>query len=312
MSRKRKQPKGAPGFLQTLSNPPDGSWPQGTFYHGTRIGLLVLLAVAITLLFPSDPGQSVVRYQVGDVAREDMAAEIGFAIPKDSVELERQRAEAEAAVPPVFLYDAETQGRIEADLNRFFDRIQEAVEAGGRPAVEKVLEEEDLPSLVEKAESFLNPDDVRALRRSSLELVREFADRVLDSDYEGSVQSAGQIHIWANGVDEGNLDSGNLLWGTDFFTAAIGALGPSTSEFQSNVRLLLIHFFHSPYTPDVSRTETRRLEARSVVPTTQGTVVEGEYIVRRGVQIGPSELQRIAGHRLALQSQGRIREMGRD
>ncbi len=57
MSRKRKQPKGAPVFLQTLSNPPDGSWPQGAFYHGTRIGLLVLLAVAITLLFPSDPGQ---------------------------------------------------------------------------------------------------------------------------------------------------------------------------------------------------------------------------------------------------------------
>ncbi|MFH1766401.1 MAG: HDIG domain-containing metalloprotein, partial [Gemmatimonadota bacterium] len=312
MSRKRKQPKGAPVFLQTLSNPPDGSWPQGTFYHGTRIGLLVLLAVAITLLFPSDPGQSVARYQVGDVAREDLAAEIGFAIPKDSVELERQRAEAEAAVPPVFLYDAETQGRIEADLNGFFDRIQEAVEAGGRPVVEEVLREENLPSLVEKAESFLDPTDLRALRRNSLELVRQFADRVLDSDYDGSVQSAGQIHIWANGVDEGHLDSSELLWGTDFFTAAIGALGPSTSEFQSNVRLLLIHFFDSPYTLDVSRTETRRLEARSVVPTTQGSVVEGEYIVRRGDQIGPSELQRLAGHQIALQSQGRIREMGRD
>ena len=310
MSRKRKKQIRAPIFLQALSKPPDGSWPQGAFYHGTRIGLLVLLAAAITLLFPSDTSRTVL-YQEGDVSREDLAAEVGFDIPKDPVELERQRAEAAAAVPPVFLYEADTQDRIETRLNGFFDRIQEAVEAGGRPAVEDVLEMESLPSLVEKADYFLGPIELQALRRESLSVVRQLVDRVLDSDHEGAVLSAGRIHVWADGV-ESHLDAGELLWGTDFYNAAVQALGPSTSEFQDIVRLLLIHFFESPYALDGRRTAARLSEVRSAVPTTEGSVVAGAYIVRRGDQIGPSELRRLTAHRTALQSQGLIRELGRE
>jgi len=311
VSRKKKKQIRAPVILQTLSKPPDGSWPQGAFYHGTRIGLLVLLAAAITLLFPSDTGRTVDLYQEGDVGREDLAAEGGFDIPKDPVELERQQAEAAAAVPPVFLYEANTQDRIETRLNGFFDRIQEAVEAGGRPAVEDVLEEEALPSLVEKAENFLSPIELQALRQASLSVVRQLVDRVLDSDHEGAVLSAGRIHVWADGVER-HLDVGELLWGTDFYNAAVQALGPSTSEFQDIVRLLLIHFFESPYTLDVRRTAARLSEVRSAVPTTEGSVVAGAYIVRRGDQIGPSELRRLTAHQTALQSQGLIRELERD
>jgi putative nucleotidyltransferase with HDIG domain len=312
VSRKKKKQVQTPDFLQTLSVPPDGSWPQGAFYHGMRIGLLVLLAAAITLLFPSDTGRTFSLYQVGDVVTEDVAAEVGFEIPKDSVELERQRAEVAAAVPPVFLYHADTQGRIENRLNGFFDRIQEAVEGGGRPAVEAVLVEEELPGLVENVENFLSPIELQALRQASLSLVRQFVPRYLNSEHEAAVLSAGQIHVWAGGVDEGHLDADGLLWGTDFYAEAMGTLGPSTPEFQSMVRQLLTHFFESPYSLDPARTDARLSEARSAVPTTEGSVVEGEYIVRRGDQIGPSELRHITAHQNALQSQGLVRELGRD
>jgi len=307
---KKKQIR-APNFLQNLSGPPDGSWPQRAFYHGTRVSLLVLLSAAITLLFPSESRRSVALYQGGDVARADEAAEVGFDIPKDPEELERQQAEAVAAVPLVFEYDADTQGRIEFRLNGFFDRIQQAVETGGRPEVEKVLRDEGLPSLLDEAENLLNPIELQALRQASLSVVRQLVDRFLDSDHGDAVQSAGQIHVFRGGT-EGALDADELLWGTDFYIAAVETLGPSTSEFQSIVRILLSNFFDSPYVLDENRTTARQSQVRSAVPTTEGSVVAGEYIVRRGDQIGPSELRRLTAHQNVLQSQGLLRELGQD
>ena len=311
MNRKKKKQIRAPDFFQNLSGPPAGSWPQRAFYHGTRVSLLVLLAVAITLLFPSESRRRVALYQEGDVARADEAAEVGFDIPKDPEELERQQAEAVAAVPLVFEYDADTQGRIESRLNGFFDRIQQAVEAGGRPEVEKVLRDEGLPSLLDEAENLLNPIELQALRQASLSVVRQLVDRFLDSDHEDAVQRAGQIHVFRGGT-EGALEADELLWGTDFYIAAVETLGPSTSEFQSIVRILLSNFFDSPYVLDENRTTARQSQERSAVPTTEGSVVAGEYIVRRGDQIGSSELRRLTAHQNALQSQGLLGELGKD
>jgi len=310
VSRKKKQIR-APVFFQNLSRPPDGGWPQRAFYHGTRVALLALLAAAITLLFPSEGQRIPDAYQEGDVATADEAAEVGFDIPKDPEELERQQADAAAAVPLVFEYDPDTQGRIESRLNGFFDRIQQAVEAGGRPEVEKVLGDEGLPSLEDETGVFLNPSELQALRRASLSVVRQLVDRFLDSDREGAVQRAGQIHVFRGGT-EGAMGADELLWGTDFYIAAVETLGPSTSEFQSIVRILLSYFFDSPYGLDENRTTVRQSQARSAVPTTEGSVVAGEFIVRRGDQIGPSELRRLTAHQNALQSQGLLGELGRD
>jgi putative nucleotidyltransferase with HDIG domain len=312
VSRKRKNQVKPPLILQSLSKPPDGSWQHGAFYHGMRIGLMVLLAVAITLLFPSEVRRTVALYQVGDVATEDVAAEVGFDVPKDSVELRRQQDEAAAAVPQVFEYDPTTEGRIEARLNGFFDRIRDAAEVGGRPAVEEVLRTEGLQALASNSDYFLNPADLETLREACLEAVREYVDRFLESEYGNAALSAGQIHRWGNGIDLGPVNASDLLWGTDFITTVVGSLGARTSQFQAIARSILIYFFESPYSLDRSRTEARLAEARSAVPTTERTVVQGEYIVRRGDQVGPSEQRALIAHSAALQSRGLIREMGRD
>ncbi len=324
MSRKKKKKQvGAPDFLQTLSKTPDGSWPQGVFYHGTRIALLVLLAAAITLLFPSgdtrtadpfpsgDP-QTVDLFPEGGVAEVDLAAQVEFELPRDPEDVETERSELVAAVPPVFLYQEDTQGRIEARLNGFFDAIQEAVEAGGRPAVEAVLEGEDLPGLVGTAENFLSPIELQALRTASLSVVGELVDRYLASDPGDEVGSVGRIDVWAGVMVQNSINASDLLWGTDFYNAALETLQPSTSEFQEMVRQVLAHFMESPYRFDERRTENSRTEARLEVPTTEGIVVEGEYIVRRGQQIGPLEVRSLNAHRAALQAQGQGGEVGRD
>lgn len=316
MSRKRKKQIKAPEIFHSLSKPPSEAWGPKAFYHGTRISLLVLLAGALTVLFPSEPGITGnldQQYQAGDVAREDIAAEVGFDVPRDSVALLNDQAEAAAAVPPVFEYQAQTQPRLEERLNAFFDRIEEAVNRGGRPAVEAILEQDDLPSqLVGGAGEFLDPAELRALREETLSVIRRFMDVVLYIDDGEIAEAAGRIEVVAGG-DPYFLDADSLLWGTRYYTEAVASLRrPSTSEFQTTVRLLLIHFYESPYALDALRTDARRAEARQAVPTVQEQVVAGQYIVRRGDQIGNAALRRIAYHNAALQARGLIRETGRD
>jgi putative nucleotidyltransferase with HDIG domain len=312
VSRKKKKQVRAPDLVHRLSKSPNGSWGQRTLYHGSRIALLVLLAAGITFLFPPDTGRPVplYSYQEGDLAQENVTAEVPFEVPKDPLEIERLLAEAAAAVPPVFEYDDGTQERIEESLNAFFDSIQAAVQAGGPPQVEAVLREVGLESLVDAAENFLDPTELRALRRATLTVVREWVDRFLYSDFGDEALSAGRIQVVPLGDTEYFLDADTMVWGRDFYTAAIETLDPSTAQFQSIVRVLLRHFFESPYTYDPVRSEVLLARERSAVQTIERNVVPGEIIVRDGDRIGPLQIRSLNAYREALESQGLLQDVG--
>ncbi|NNM05354.1 MAG: hypothetical protein HKO65_09640, partial [Gemmatimonadetes bacterium] len=128
MSRKRKKKAKSPEIFQSLSKPPDGSWAQRSSYHGARILLIVLLAGGVTALFPRAEQGPPELPQPGSVAPADVAAEVGFMVPRDSTELEADRAEIAAAVAPIFRENAGTQLRLETEFAGFFERIEAAVE----------------------------------------------------------------------------------------------------------------------------------------------------------------------------------------
>jgi putative nucleotidyltransferase with HDIG domain len=312
VSRKKKNQVKPPAFFQKFSKRPDGTWPQGAFYHGSRAGLLVLLGAAITLLFPSGTRVTVAPYALGDVATEDFVADVGFQIPRDSAEVASQQAEAAAAMPPVFEEDPTIPDGVEIRLNEFFDDVASAVEAGGRPAVERVLTEEDLGSLVEDADYFLDPGQLQAIRDATLNAVRQFSNLVLDSDDGMEVLGAGQIQVIRSDRSEISVDVEDLLWGRGFYEAAVEALPPSTPVFERTFRIFLIHYPFSPYEPDLNRTAASRAEASSAVQTTEGEVVAGEIIIRRGDQVGSPALRLIAAHQDTLRDQGLMQELGRD
>ena len=83
-------------WTQVLSREPDRFWPEGLLHHGVRILLLVGLATLVTALFPPTPRLTVVRYEEGMVADEDITAQIPFGFPRSPDELGVERAAAVA------------------------------------------------------------------------------------------------------------------------------------------------------------------------------------------------------------------------
>ncbi len=315
MSRKKKRKKRrfkAPRIFQSLSRPPEVAWPDGAIHHGARIGLLLALAVVLTLLFPATSRRTVARYAVGDVASEDIVAEIGFEIPKSATELENDRAEAEAAVPPKFTFVPEAQDSMRAEVNRFFDRIQEAADSGGREAVAQVLRRE-LPSLAGQAPELVDPANLRALRTAARDVVRELLPSALDQRDAGELASEGRIEVeYPSSGEDRSLPVSQLYWGREFYNRAEEYLEPSSPELHSIFRLIMISFFRSPYVLDEGATVAAREAARAAVPIYRGNVVAGEVIVRRGDRIGPADEATLAAYEQALRDEGLLTEIGWD
>ncbi len=101
-------------------------WPDGVVYHGSRLLLVVALAGTITALFPPIGGATLGRFEVGMVLTEAVIAEVPFTIPKSTEELQRERADAAAGVPPTFNYRPEAGDTMVVRLGRFFARLDSA------------------------------------------------------------------------------------------------------------------------------------------------------------------------------------------
>jgi hypothetical protein len=75
------------------------SWPERIRHHGSRVLLLVTLAVLITVLFPPTEGLNIDVPSEGAVALETVTADIAFSVPKTLAELARERRLAMETVP---------------------------------------------------------------------------------------------------------------------------------------------------------------------------------------------------------------------
>ncbi len=98
-------------------------WPDGVLYHGARLLIMVGLAASITALFPPVGRSTVGRYEAGMVLIEPVIAQVPFTVPKSVAELQRERADAAAGVPPTFDYRLEAADTMAIRLGRFFDQL---------------------------------------------------------------------------------------------------------------------------------------------------------------------------------------------
>jgi len=308
---RRKDGFKEPAVLRELSKPPGDVWPHGALHHGARVALLVLLALVGALLFPSESRRAVAPPQEGAVVHEDIVAVIPFDIPRPARELNLAWAEAEAAVPPIFVYRSEAGDSMAARLDRFFDRLEEAVDEGEVRAVRRVLDLEGISTLEGQAEQFLDPATLRTLRRASATVIREVLPRVLDPNDAEEI-TTDRIKVRYPSGEERTIPAESLLWGREFYNKGELELGPSPPDLQTIFRLILISFQESPYVFDFLSTNREREQARQAVSTVEGSVPEGQVIVQRGDRIGESELRVLGAYEEALAEQGLLQTPGRD
>ncbi len=245
------------------------------------------------------------------VADEDVLAAIPFSVPKTPEELERDRATAEAVIPPVFDYRTEARDTMAANLDRFLDEVQQAAEGGGLDAVVAVLNREGLSGLVSQADLLLDPQNLRALRAAADTVANELMPRVLDATDAQNIDADRVVVRYQNG-EERSIPTDSLLWGPAFLNRAFQSLNPARPELQTIFRLLVISNFVPSFHLDPVATSQERAAARQAVPLNKGNILAGEAIVRRGQVIRDIDRERLRAYEAALGEQGMAGTFDRD
>ncbi len=307
----RSERPGAGSVLQ--SGPPGG--PERTFgqrlaHHGARIGLLVLVAAVITVLFPPTAGMSVGRYRVGMVAPQDVIARVPFSVPKTPDELKRDKALAMQSVPPTFNYVPQAADTMEAHLRRFFDSVDSAAATGDKKQLQQVLEASSILATPSQVERLMNPETRHTVRRTALRAAAEIIPRgVLDSGQASDV-TTNTITV-REGGSERSVPMSKVLTARQFFDSALAMLPSSTPpDVADLLRLILIRDVEYSYQPNVVATEMDRDAAARSVPTKKANVLQGEAIVRAADPIGQEQLERLDAYEVALRRQGLLQAQG--
>jgi len=295
--------------LGRLSTPPKRRWPDGAMHHGSRIILLGILAVAMTLMFPPQPAPEVARYQVGMVAEEHVIATISFGIPKPLDELDRERSSAAQAVPPTFQIQAQAAPTMEQAVDAFFEAVAEAAESeDADQELAGILSGYGLVVTSSQRERLKDPDSRELLASTARRAVRQILPRgVLDEAVPADPAQTPRLLLVGADGDGRYVPRDSVYTSGEFFRAAVDLLPAGTaSELNELLRLVLIRFMEPSLRFDPAATEQDRDAARRAVPTTRGTVLQGEAVVRGNQQIGETELERLRAYEEALRAEGRL------
>lgn len=301
---------GGGSVLHRLSGDP-GSAPGGrVLHHGSRVLVLTLLAVLITLLFPPTARLSVGRYEAGMVAPEDVIARIPFSVPKRPDELARDRELAMASVPPTFDFVPEAADSMAARLGRFFDGLDAAAEAGSRARLEAVLRQSSVVATSGQVDALLDPSTRRLLRRTALAAAAQVIPQgVLDAGQALTVTTP--TVIVRRGEAERSVPAAEVVTQREFFDAALALLpGATPPEVANLLRLVLIRHVEFSYVLDVVATELDRDAAARSVPTTKDTVLQGQAIVRAADPITPTDVERLRAYEEQLRALGLLEGRG--
>lgn len=264
--------------------------------HALRAALGVLLAAVVYLLFPTAPVALSPLYNVGTVAPEAVIAPFAFAVPKPAAALAAERADAAAAVAPVFVRQPAAldtaRGRLAA-----LDAALAAL-GGGRDAA--------LPDGVRltPAELALVRDPRR--RRAAVDSARQALEQWLPRgvvetgalrDVRGPVAVVVDDRGSARPVATADVDS--LV---TFATFLARAARPSATDPGSTLRTKLLSASFAPtLVSDQRQTDQRRAAAAGGVASTRGAVRAGERIVGAREVVGRDEYERLRALRGAQQ-----------
>ncbi|MDX1494778.1 MAG: HDIG domain-containing protein, partial [Longimicrobiales bacterium] len=291
--------------LYRLSGDPGQTLGDRLLHHGARIGLMVALAVLVTALFPPSDLLRSSTWSDGTVADEDVIAEIAFDVPKTAAELEEDRREAAALVPPTFTERPAVGDSVAARLGRFFQRVDSVAATADTAAVARVLQEGRIEANPAQVALMMDESRRNALLTAAQTAAREIIPRGMADPAELTDVSTDVIHVQRGEDVEETRPLSDVLTSREFYAQAVLYLPPGyPPSAQELLRLLLISHLDYSLVPDIVATEEDRQAARASVSLTKDRVLEGEAIVREADPIGPETVERLEAHDAALRDRG--------
>ena len=286
-------------------------WPDGVVYHGSRLLLVVALAVTITGLFPPMGESTLGRFEEGMVLSDAVIAQVPFTIPKSTAELQRERADAAAGVPPTFNYRPEAGDTMAVRLGRFFTRLDSVVSEGDSEIVRADLLEASIVASPGQAVLLMDEATRRLLSTTSVSGVRRYAEMGVVDATESRELTQDRVLIQDPGEDSRRSEAReNILVGGDLQARIVNDLPTDSPELSEFLRLIIIS--HTVYSLefDSEVTAADREQVRQAVPESMGNVVQQEAIVRANQRITEADLARLNAYEAELRRLQLLEESG--
>ncbi len=295
-------------LLETLSRRPARAWPDAFVHHGARALLLVALAILIQVLFPLATIPEFPAVEKGMVAGEDMLAEVAFPIPKGDTELDAERADAAAAVAPLFRYDP---GAVDTMLARVrgFNRAVDSTTSGGPApatgaALTSLLQTYGLPSSPATVALLEQPSTNRVLLQSLERTIRAELPRGIMSSVDSEDSPGPQMRIVRDSI-ESVIARDSVATQSSLYDLATRHLpDPTPAGLADLQRLVLILFFDGSLKLDRQATEDAREQARRTVPAVKERFLRGQRIITAHDVVGDDDIERLNAYRTYLQESG--------
>ena len=277
----------------------DSSIPlsQKFIFHGLRILLVVVLVGFVIALFPPKGAPVLGSYFEGLVLSDPVIAEISFTVPKSASELQRDRSDAAAGVPPTFRYRPEATDSMRLSLNRFFDQLDSLAYLEDEGVLRVFLLDQSLNASTEQASSLLDIETRRLLRDNALLGAQEYALQGIVDAGQARELNTDRVLIQDPGIeDRRSISSEEILIGGDFHSRVADKIAGESSELREFLRLVMIRNTIYSLVFDAVVTEADREQARQAVPQIKGNVVEQEAIVRANEPITTEDLERLTAY----------------
>lgn len=293
---------------RSIGRSPGPGWRSHLVHHGSRGVVLLALAFAVPIMFPGAPLPDFALLEQGQVATEDVIAEISFDVPKSPERLQLERAEAERGIAPIFNFDREAVDRSSLRVSGLFAKLDSALAVAGDDtvAIRQVLSEVEMVTTptAEQAAYLRVGSRRRALRDA---LIRTY-ERLLPAGVVSSRDLAdvlsGQVIVREEGGDR--LVRRDSLMDVGRFYARASSLAPAALGVDGLqlFQTLVVHYLEESLKLDPEATSRARQQARTAVQESAGFVLEGERIVAAHERVGREEVEKLRAYSAALSDAG--------
>ncbi|NIP82713.1 MAG: HDIG domain-containing protein, partial [Gemmatimonadetes bacterium] len=301
-------------LIRILNRKPEAPWPDAALHHGVRAGILLVLTVSTSALFPVSLLPDMAPVERGAILEEDVIAEVPFPVYKSAAELREEQRTAVERVNPIFVYDTTAVSGTLAALDRFFGEVDNAAgaatEEAGVRAVRSLLERYGIRASDGNVELLLDPAQRRRLRSTLRTVVVE--------ELPQGIAVTGELEETGGQVVDLQRNGGRRLVRPDSIRTTLD-LGDRSryyvprdvpGAYEQLQRLILLRLVEPSVKADRPATALAREQARQGVDPVRTMIQQNQRVVPAREPITDADVERFRAYRQELERLGQV-ENGR-